>query len=79
LFSKAVSKCKEFDPITMSGAVIGTNRGSATVQLDNGSVVRGIIAGRLMKHRIRIVAGDRVEVEMTPYDLSKGRIIYRSK
>jgi translation initiation factor IF-1 len=68
---------KEFGAITMSGTVIGTNRGSATVELDNGSVVRGVIAGRLMKNRIRVVAGDRVEVEMSPYDLTKGRITYR--
>ncbi len=70
---------KEFDPITLSGTVIGTNRGAATVELDNGSVVRGVIAGRLMKNRIRVVTGDRVEIEMTPYDLTKGRIVYRSK
>ena len=70
---------KEFDPVTMSGVVIGTNRGSATVELDNGSVIRGTIAGRLMKHRIRVVTGDKVQVEMTPYDLTKGRIVYRSK
>jgi translation initiation factor IF-1 len=67
---------KEFDAVTMSGTVIGTNRGSATVELDNSSVVRGVIAGRLMKNCIRVVTGDRVEIEMTPYDLTKGRIIY---
>jgi translation initiation factor IF-1 len=70
---------KEFEPITMPGTVIGTNRGSATVELDNGSVVRGVIAGRLMKNRIRVMTGDKVQVEMTPYDLSKGRIVWRSK
>jgi translation initiation factor IF-1 len=57
---------KEFDAITMSGTVIGTNRGSATVELENGSVVRGTIAGRLMKHRIRVIAGDKVAVEVSP-------------
>jgi translation initiation factor IF-1 len=65
--------------VEMNGIVIATNRGSATVELDNGSIIRGIVAGRLMKYRIRIVAGDRVEVEMSPYDLTKGRIVYRSK
>ncbi len=70
---------KEADAVTMSGTVIGTNRGSATVELDNGSVVRGIIAGKLMQHRIRVAAGDKVQVEMSPYDPTKGRIVYRSK
>ena len=70
---------KEFDPVTINGTVVGTNRGSATIALDNGSVVRGIVAGKLMRHRIKVVAGDRVQVEMTPYDLTKGRIVYRSK
>jgi translation initiation factor IF-1 len=42
-------------------------------------VILGVIASRLMKHRIRIVTGDKVLVEMTPYDLMKGRIIYHSK
>jgi translation initiation factor IF-1 len=73
------TQVKEFDAITMSGTVIGTNRGSATVQLENGSVVRGTIAGRLMKNRIRVVAGDKVKVEMNPYDLTKGRVIWRDK
>ena len=63
--------------VTMDGTVVGVNRGSATVELANGAVVRGVIAGKLMKHRIRIVAGDRVQVEMTPSDLTKGRITCR--
>jgi translation initiation factor IF-1 len=65
--------------VEMSGTVIGTNRGSATVELDNGSVVRGTIAGRLMKHRIRVVTGDRVQVEVSPYDVTRGRITWRDK
>jgi translation initiation factor IF-1 len=65
--------------VTMNGTVVGTNRGSATAELDNGSVVRGTIAGRLMKNRIRVVTDDRVEIQMTPYDLTKGRITYRFK
>ncbi len=70
---------KEFAAVTMSGTVIGTNRGSATVEFDNGAVVRGVIAGRLMKNRVRVVTGDRVQIEMTPYDLTKGRIVWCSK
>lgn len=49
------------------------------VQLDNGHQVMAYSAGRMKKHRIRIVVGDRVDMEMTPYDLEKARIIYRRK
>ena len=61
----------------MSGVVIATNRGSPTIELANGSVIRGIISGRLLNHRIKVMTGDRVQVEMTPYDLTKGRIAVR--
>lgn len=48
-----------------------------SVELDNGHVVLGHIAGRLRRHRIRILPGDRVDLELSPYDLTKGRIVYR--
>ena len=49
------------------------------IKLENGHVVIAHVSGRMRKHYIRILAGDKVTVRMTPYDLSKGRIIYRSK
>lgn len=49
------------------------------VKLDNDHVVIAHTAGKMRKNRIRVLAGDKVTVEMTPYDLSKGRIVYRSK
>ena len=49
------------------------------VKLDNGHETLAYTAGRMKKARIRVLAGDRVTVEMTPYDLSKGRIIFRHK
>ena len=49
------------------------------VRLDNGHEALAYIAGKMRKHRIRIIAGDRVMVEMTPYDLDKGRIVFRQK
>ncbi len=49
------------------------------VELENGHVVTAHISGKMRKHYIRILTGDNVTVEMTPYDLSKGRIIYRSR
>jgi len=49
------------------------------VELDNGHEVLTHTAGKMRKFRIRVLAGDRVNVEMTPYDLTKGRITFRYK
>ena len=49
------------------------------VELPNGAVVLAHISGKMRKHFIRIVPGDKVEVELTPYDLSKARIIFREQ
>ena len=49
------------------------------VRLDNGHEALAYSSGRMKKNRIRILAGDRVTVEMTPYDLTKGRISFREK
>lgn len=49
------------------------------VKLENNHEVLAHTAGRMRKNRIRVLAGDRVNVEMTPYDLSKGRITFRYK
>ncbi|MGQ0673949.1 MAG: translation initiation factor IF-1 [Hyphomicrobium sp.] len=49
------------------------------VKLDNGHEVIAYTAGRMKKNRIRILAGDKVTIEMTPYDLTKGRINFRHK
>ncbi len=49
------------------------------VRLDNGHVVLAYVSGRMRKNYIRILPGDRVTVELTPYDLTRGRIIYRYK
>lgn len=49
------------------------------VRLDNGHEIIAHSAGKVRKNRIRILVGDKVQVEMTPYDLSKGRITYRYK
>lgn len=47
------------------------------IELDNGHLVLGHISGRMRKNYIRIMPGDRVRVELSPYDLEKGRITYR--
>ena len=49
------------------------------VALTNGHNIIAHMSGRMRKHRIRILAGDKVSIEMTPYDLSKGRITFRHK
>ncbi len=49
------------------------------VELENGHVVTAHISGKMRKHYIRILTGDKVTVEMTPYDLSKGRITFRAR
>ncbi len=49
------------------------------VELDNGHIITAHISGKMRMHYIKILTGDRVKVEMTPYDLSKGRISFRYK
>ena len=49
------------------------------VEIEGGHVVMAHVAGRMRKHFIRIVPGDRVRVELSPYDLTKGRIVYRER
>lgn len=49
------------------------------VQLDNGHKVLAHVSGKMRKHFIRILPGDRVRVELSPYDLNRGRIVYRLK
>jgi translation initiation factor IF-1 len=74
------SKMAKEDAIEMEGKVIDTLPNTMfRVELDNGHVVTAHISGRMRKHYIRILTGDRVTVELTPYDLSKGRIVYRKK
>ena len=65
------------DQIEMEGKVIDTLPNTMfRVELENGHVVTAHISGKMRKHYIRILTGDSVKVEMTPYDLSKGRITF---
>ena len=64
--------------IDLEGVVEEVLRGQIyRVRLENNHVVQAYTSGRLKKHKIRIVLGDRVRVEITPYDLTKGRISKR--
>jgi len=49
------------------------------IRLENDHEILGILSGKMRMHYIRILPGDRVSVEISPYDLSKGRIVYRHK
>jgi translation initiation factor IF-1 len=49
------------------------------VKLDQGAMILGHISGKMRQNKIQILLGDNVRVEMSPYDLTKGRIVYRSK
>jgi translation initiation factor IF-1 len=49
------------------------------ITLDNGHPITAYLSGKMRKHRIRILAGDKVSIELTPYDLTKGRITFRHK
>jgi translation initiation factor IF-1 len=49
------------------------------VELENGHIILAHISGKMRKHYIRILPGDRVLLELSPYDLSRGRIVYRHK
>jgi len=66
------------DFIEMEGTVTETLPNTMfRVQLENGHVVTAHISGKMRKHYIRILTGDKVTVQLTPYDLTKGRITYR--
>jgi len=68
------------EAIQMEGVVVETLPNTTfKVELENGHIVMAHISGKMRKHYIRILTGDNVTVELTPYDLSKGRIIYRSR
>jgi translation initiation factor IF-1 len=66
--------------IELEGKVIAVLPGTMfRVQLENGHLVLGHISGKLRKHYIKIAAGDRVKMEMSPYDMDKARITFRLK
>lgn len=64
--------------IKLTGRVVEALPGAQfNVELENGHIILGHVAGKMRKHFIRLVPGDKVEVELTPYDLTKGRIVFR--
>jgi translation initiation factor IF-1 len=68
------------DCIEMTGTVVEKFPSSLfSVQIDQERIVLAHLAGKLRRNRIKVIAGDRVTIEMSPYDLTKGRITYRHK
>ena len=68
------------DVIEVEGKVVDTMPNAMfTVELENGHQILATVSGKIRKNYIRILAGDRVTVEMSPYDLTRGRINYRFK
>ncbi len=68
------------DVIQMQGEIVeALPNATFQVRLENGHIVLGHISGKMRMHYIRILPGDKVTVELTPYDLTKGRIVFRAK
>jgi len=73
-------KVAKEDCLELKGTVIDTLPNTMfRVELENGHVITAHISGKMRKNYIRILTGDKVTVEMTPYDLTKGRITFRNK
>lgn len=71
---------KEEDKIQVEGTIVEALPATQfRVRLDNGHEVLAYLSGRMRKYYIRILLGDRVRVEMSPYDLTRGRIVYRQR
>lgn len=69
---------KDKEVIELTGVVVEALPGTQfKVELENGHIIIAHVAGKMRRHYIRLVPGDRVKVELTPYDLTKGRITYR--
>jgi translation initiation factor IF-1 len=68
------------EPIRQDGTVVeALPNAQFRVELENGHEILGLLSGKMRMHYIKILPGDKVTVEMSPYDLSKGRIVYRYK
>ena len=76
LRKRALARAKGNSPF---GQVVGCELDRNFVTTQDANVVLAHISGKMRKHYIRILTGDNVTVELTPYDLSKGRIVYRAR
>lgn len=68
------------DIIEVSGSVIEANRGGLfRVKMENGHIITATISGKIRKNNIKVLIGDTVKVEMSCYDMTRGRITYRNR
>lgn len=65
--------------ITVEGIVTNTIKDIYKVELENGHLIDAHVSGKIRMNYIRILPGDKVKVEISPYDITKGRIVYRAK
>ena len=65
------------DTIVVEGKVLEVLPGKFKVELSNGHIIEAYVSGKMRMYSIRIVEGDNVTIELSPYDLTRGRIIYR--
>jgi translation initiation factor IF-1 len=65
--------------LEFEGTVIDITPGRFKVKLDNGHTIDGILSGKMRKNNIKVILHDKVKIEMTPYDITKGRITFRYK
>jgi translation initiation factor IF-1 len=73
-------RCMANDAIEMEGTVTEVlPNANFRVELDNGHNILAYLSGKMRKYYIRVLEGDRVKIEMSPYDLSRGRVTYRYK
>lgn len=71
---------KQEDKLTLDGKVVEALPNTTfRVKLENGPEVLAYLSGKMRKYYIRVLLGDRVRVELSPYDLTKGRIVYRHR
>ena len=75
---KEATIAQKEEKIELTGEIVEALRnGMFRISLDNGHEMIGYTAGRMKRYRIRMLPGDRVRVELSPYDLDRGRIVYR--
>ena len=67
------------DCLELEGVVVDIQRNDIKIKLSNDAIITGYLAGKLRINNIRILIGDKVKVEMSPYDLTRGRITWREK